>query len=88
MERKLEELKSLLHDLLGEVADLKERVTALERGLGASPVAEKASMLTGQETRANLEELYRDGYHICPVAYGRLRDAECLFCVNFLEKRT
>ncbi|MGI6488267.1 MAG: DUF972 family protein [Syntrophomonadaceae bacterium] len=88
MEEKLEDLKRLIREILTEVADLKERVIRLEktREQDAPGDVPELHRLPGEQPE-NLVDLYREGYHVCPVAYGRLRDGECLFCVNFLEKR-
>lgn len=88
MEEKLENIKSMIREILTEVADLKERVTRLEKNRGkdtAGDVPEQPRR-PGEQPE-NLVDLYQEGYHVCPVAYGRLRDGECLFCLNFLEKR-
>ncbi|MGE5454251.1 MAG: initiation control protein YabA [Methylocystaceae bacterium] len=93
MERELNELKQLMRDLLYELSDVKERVLALENMLAgeqeisAPPLTHRAFEISG-EGYANLGRLYRQGYHICPHAYGHLRedDDECLFCVSMLEK--
>lgn len=93
MERELNELKQLMRDLLYELADVKERVVALESRLGPEkeismpPLSHRAFEISA-EGYANLGRLYRQGYHICPHAYGHLRedDDECLFCVSMLEK--
>lgn len=88
MEKKLEELKMLLKDLMTELADLKERVAELENAQrGETSLMPERRVTSGQESQESLVFLYQDGYHICPMAYGRLRDGECLFCINFLETR-
>lgn len=34
-----------------------------------------------------LSQLYDEGYHICPMSFGRMREEDCLFCLNFLRNK-
>lgn len=90
MERAVQEIKAILNELVAEIADLKERVMDLEIHLGVrekKPAPSRPFMVSA-ESYENLGRLYQDGYHICPVAFGQVRDeGECLFCVNLLEKK-
>jgi len=86
MEKTINELKLLLKELLGEISDLRERVKALEQELNL-PTPERDPAIDGPTGEGpNLIDLYLEGYHVCPMAYGRLREEECLFCVVFLAK--
>jgi len=90
MEETTQEIKALLKDLLHEVARLRERVTELERRLEVvpPPPTRRVSFALGAESYESMGRLYSEGYHICPVAYGQVRDeGECLFCVSILESR-
>lgn len=34
----------------------------------------------------SLEEMYREGYHICPMAFSEKRTGGCLFCAAMLAR--
>jgi regulator of replication initiation timing len=85
------EIRAILNELLREVAGLKERIIELESHLNIGPPAappRRAAFVLGAESYENMGRLYSEGYHICPVAFGQVRDeGECLFCVNILESK-
>ncbi len=90
MEKAMQELKFIIRELVLEVGELKERVSRLENGNIAKnneieqpghPVLEMEG-----EGYENLGRIYSQGYHVCPMAYGKPRNGECLFCISFLEK--
>lgn len=93
MENVIQELKAIMRDLIIEVGELKEKVAYLERNLDyakkeepISPKLDIQDLAIAGEGYNNLGGIYKRGYHVCPVAYGRIRDGECLFCLAFLEK--
>ncbi len=92
MEKTIQELKMIMRELILEIGQLKERVTYLERSISA---AEKAQLTPETppprldielESYENLGKVYKEGYHVCPVAFGHSRDEECLFCLAFMDK--
>ncbi|HHV76927.1 MAG TPA: DUF972 family protein [Syntrophothermus lipocalidus] len=85
MEKRMNELKLLLWELLGELSELRERVSLLEQRLNVPASGETDTRATVGDGQ-NLVDLYLEGYHVCPMAYGRVREEECLFCVVFLAK--
>ena len=90
MDETAQELRSILRELLNGVAELKERVMDLERHLNIAPPPppRRAPFMLGAESYENIGRIYSEGYHICPVAFGQVRDeGDCLFCVNILESR-
>ncbi len=85
-----QEIKDILRELLREVAGLKERVMELERHLNlpSPPPPSPPPIALEAESYENIGRIYNEGYHICPVAFGRVRDeGDCLFCVNILERK-
>jgi len=49
-------------------------------GAGSGQSAER---VTGQQ---NLANLYNQGFHVCNIYFGQMRDSECLFCAAFLHR--
>ena len=90
MQGTTQEIRDILRELLSEVAELKERVMELERHLTLShpPPPSRAPIALEAESYENIGRIYTEGYHICPVAFGQVRDeGDCLFCVNILERK-
>lgn len=52
-----------------------------------SPLAEIQAMSEDQPNSPDsLGQIYREGYHICPMAFGKRRTDGCLFCVAMLAR--
>ncbi len=99
---KLLELTRIIHEMVLEVGELKERVAYLEdyirtisrykEPIPPPPQPEIAADVKQEEMQEesnhkNLDELYDSGYHICPISFGELRQGDCLFCVATMGKR-
>jgi regulator of replication initiation timing len=72
----LEELIAENHRLAAENAHLREQVRAPGDGREAPP----------GEAVKYLGQLYEDGFHICNINYGSLREGDCLFCMQNLQR--
>ncbi len=91
MEKKLREMANIIRQLVIEVGDLKARVSLLEANLPHtdSPAQQRVlprNMKLEGESYETLGGLYKEGYHICSMAFGQPREEDCLFCIAFLEK--
>ena len=99
MSKNLEELTSIIREMMLEIGELKERVFALEQSErkdadsgtelppAESPLSEEEKMRLQGEGFENLGRLYASGYHVCQIFFGERYEGECIFCVALLEKR-
>ncbi len=71
LERRGEEIARRIADLEKENELLQQRLLEYEHGSGFDA----------------LSGLYDDGFHICPNEFGKHREADCLFCLNFLHHK-
>lgn len=91
MEKTVQELKTIIRELILEVGDLKERITLLEKEFNPEPHIyddqPQLSLVKLQgEGYEQLGQIYNEGYHVCPTFYGQARNGECIFCIAFMEK--
>lgn len=89
MEKKTEELTAIIRELTFEIADLKQRIRELEIEKAQEeykPPDFKDKILLRAEGYENLGGIYKEGYHICSMAYGEPREEECLFCIAFMGR--
>lgn len=76
-----------LESLLGEVRELKNYIHSLEKQNETLRKKLYHNESSTKEGWANLKKLYQDGFHVCPVHFGRTRenDSDCLFCISFIN---
>lgn len=91
MEKTVQELKTILRELIIEVGDMKEKLALLEKEWQEMGSKKESPEITGNlqmagESYENLGRIYSEGYHVCPMAYGQVRTEDCLFCMAFMEK--
>lgn len=78
-----QELTKMVDDLEIENQHVRDRLQKLELD---QQIQEDQQVKEDQlsNSRQQLEELYSEGYHICPSYYGAKRDGECLMCDGIL----
>ncbi|NLF80279.1 MAG: DNA replication initiation control protein YabA [Clostridia bacterium] len=75
-QEKLQALQKEGEELMARIEELERQNAELRRRL-----AEGDYEGDGFEA---LTKLYEEGFHICPGNFGRGREEDCLFCLNFL----
>lgn len=76
-------LKAAVQELLEENQKLaleNERLKA-----GSRQYVEENRHVPGEAAKY-LGQLYEDGFHICNFNYGSMRQGECLFCLQNLQR--
>ncbi len=79
-------LEEQIKALLEELAEIKMQVYALEEK--NEQVLSKVYRSSEIQGHGNLQELYEEGFHICPEHFAQIRDVsqDCLFCLSFLSE--
>jgi len=89
LETRIKETESDLQQLKKLAGYLEEENSALREKLamfaGYRPKGEPQEQALGGAF-VNLKKIYDEGFHICNVHFGRLRQEDCLFCTAFLER--
>lgn len=80
------ELEDRMQTLLAELAEIKMQVYALEEK--NEHVLEKVYRQSEIGGHQHLQELYEEGFHICPENFASDRDTkqDCLYCLGFLAE--
>ncbi len=82
------ELEEKLEVMLKEIRKIKMQVYALEQQ-NELLVAKLYKQEKGEQGYNSLQNLYNEGFHICPAQFGGIRSEgkDCLFCLGFLKKQ-
>lgn len=84
MQNTLQQLTAALADMQTQVAKLEEENERLRQRI-TPVIKEKQDTAGGQKA---LQQLYEEGYHVCPAYFGREHDGGCLFCMEVLKNVT
>lgn len=80
----IEGISQRLKELLKDVEELRTQLGILERK------NEQLSHFLQKEDRSqgagNLIKLYEQGFHICHGSFGGIREEDCLFCLNVIDR--
>ncbi|MDD2371032.1 MAG: initiation control protein YabA [Firmicutes bacterium] len=73
-----------INEILHEVEDLKKQLEVLEkRNEQLSNYLQKEDK---SQSVGNLIKLYEQGFHICHSSFGRMREEDCIFCLNVIDR--
>lgn len=94
LNEQLDNLTTILTSALDELSGLREQITRLESENERLREELHAAHMTPQESGSTTEnsveinntllQLFEEGYHICHVSFGQMRDGECIFCQALL----
>ena len=84
IQNQLAKTSSELAELQMEVQKLEQENERLRKKI--TSVLEKDKGTAGG--RKALQQLYDEGYHVCPAFFGREHDGDCLYCRGVLENVT
>ena len=80
----IDHLAERIQDILMEVEELKKQMEMLEkRNEQLSNYLQKEDK---SQSAGNLIKLYEQGFHICHSSYGSIREEDCIFCLNVIDR--
>ncbi|WP_423828273.1 initiation control protein YabA [Sporotomaculum syntrophicum] len=79
----IKNLKDVVELLETENARLRQHLIQMYKQDRNEVLSGVSHKVTGQQ---NLTNLHNQGFHICNVYFGQMRESECLFCAAFLHR--
>lgn len=80
----IDQIVDRINELLLEVEGLKKQLEFLEkRNEQLSNYLQKEDK---SQSVGNLIKLYEQGFHICHSSFGRMREEDCIFCLNVIDR--
>lgn len=77
-------IEEKIDDILKDVEDLKKQIEVLEkRNEQLSNYLQKEEK---SQSVGNLIKLYEQGFHICNTSFGQIREEDCIFCLNVIDR--
>lgn len=84
-------LENEVAELAVEIRRMKEKARSIEsenkslrRRLALSVTPPEPGLVTQED---NLFEVYREGFHVCQLYFGKRLEGGCLLCVSLLRRR-
>ena len=84
MQQSLQQLSSQLAEMQLEVEKITEENERLRQQI--TPVLAKNTNTS--DGHKALQQLYEEGYHVCPAYFGREHDGGCIYCMEVLKNVT
>lgn len=85
MQETLQTLSAELEQIRQQVTKLEEENDRLRQRITPVVLNEEQNTAGGHNA---LQQLYDEGYHICPPYFGKEHDGGCLFCMEVLKNVT
>lgn len=80
----IDSVSERIKELLEDVEELKKQLELLEkRNEQLSNYLQKEDK---SQSVGNLIKLYEQGFHICNSSFGQIRDEDCIFCLNVIDR--
>lgn len=73
-----------IQEILKEADDLKKQLEMLEKR--NEQLRNYLQKEDKSQSAGNLIKLYEQGFHICHGSYGSIREEDCIFCLNVIDR--